>query len=116
MIYGAVALAMGFEYDKTSATWNGDNVSDPHFKDFGHTPPDILGDENEPRWTKSLVYLDSMVKCSEATDGHKLEGLKVVMETLHGVELYNLQIQDEKDVAFKKRVAVTQWLHLLGGF
>lgn len=115
LIDGAVAVAMGFEYKNEDGTWNGEYVTDTYFKQFGNTPPDVLGEENDSRWTKTLVYLDSQVKCGDH-DGQKEEGLQVVIETLHGFEITKIQLNDENDHSFKKRVAVTKWLHLLGGF
>lgn len=108
---------MGFHYNKSQGTWDGSSVEDDHFKQFGDEPPDILGNENEARWTDSLRYLEKQIDSKKEEEQGDLEAsLQIVLETLHGVELTQLQMKDEKDYSFKKRVTVAKWLHLLGGF
>lgn len=115
LIDGAVAVAMGFNYNMADGTWTNEDVTDGHFKQFGNLPPDVLGDEFGASWTDTLKYLDEQVKADDE-DGAKEEGLNVVIETLHGMEATKLQSADEYDHSFHKRVAVAKWLHLLGGF
>lgn len=116
MIDGAVAVAMGFHYDKAQGTWDGSFVEDDHFKQFGDEPPDILGDENKPQWTESLKYLEKQVGIKREEQGNLEASLQLVLETLHGVEMTRIQMNDEGDHSFKKRATVAKWLHLLGGF
>lgn len=115
LIDGAVAVAMGFNYNMTEGTWTNEDVTDDHFKQFGNLPPDVLGDEFSATWSDTLKYMDKQVKADDE-DGAKEEGLNVVIETLHGMEATKLQSRDEYDHSFHKRVAVVKWLHLLGGF
>lgn len=107
---------MGFEYDIQSGTWTGSDVTDAHFIKFGDSPPDILGDETSAQWTDSLLYLHKKLGLDDDDDGKIAAGLQVILETLHGVEMTRIQEKDDNDHAFKKRVAVVKWLHLLGGF
>lgn len=116
LIDGAVAVAMGFQYNATNGTWDGSSVEDAHFKQYGDAPPDILGQEDSAQWTDTLKYLEKQLGLDKDVEGRLAASLQAVLETLHGVELTRIQMDDEKDHAFKKRAAIAKWLHLLGGF
>lgn len=107
---------MGFLYTMDDGTWDGSNVTDYHFKQFGNKPPDVLGNEAAPEWTETLTYLEKQLGLDDDIEGKLEAQLMVVLETLHGTELMRIQMSDESDHAFKKRATVAKWLHLLGGF
>eukprot|EP00177_Eucheuma_denticulatum_P001828 GFKZ01003266.1.p2 GENE.GFKZ01003266.1~~GFKZ01003266.1.p2 ORF type:complete len:107 (-),score=24.02 GFKZ01003266.1:192-512(-) len=106
---------MGFRYNAERRQWEGSEVEDAHFRGFGDRPPDVLGNEGGREYTETLSYLEKMLERDDE-DGKIAEGLDIVMETIHGVELYKVQREDKEDVAFHKRVVVAKWLHLYAGF
>lgn len=114
-VNGAIAAAVGFRYDEEKGRWDGSKVSDEHFRQFADTPTDVLGDEKSREFTETLLYLEEMLDRND-DDGKIAEGLEILIETVHGVELYKIQREDEKDHAFRKRVVVAKWLHLYAGF
>lgn len=116
LVDGAVAAAVGFRYDTASGRWDGKDVEDEHFRQFGNEPPDVLGAEQSPELTDTLKYLEKQLGLDDDETGELAKGLDMVIETLHGVELTKIQTNDEKDYAFHKRVVVAKWLHLKGGF
>lgn len=120
-IDGAVAAAVGYRYDPKAMAWDGKEVEDEHFRQFGDAPPDVLGDESVASFTATLAYMDSqLVLDKDEEQGEESEdeakGLDVIVETLHGTELMAVQMRDENDHSFHKRVVVVKWLHLHGGF
>lgn len=117
-VNGAIAAAVGFRYDEEEGRWDGSKVSDEHNEHFGRfadVPPDVMGDEQSKESTETLLYLEEMLNRDD-DDGKIAEGLEILIETLHGVELYKIQKEDENDHAFRKRVLAAKWLHLYGGF
>lgn len=107
-------MSVGFEYDESSGKWNGSEVKDEFFKGFGNEPPDIVGIEDDENWTESLRYLEERINVDDE-DGKIADGLEMVMETMHGVELYRV-MKEEAEVGFMKRVVIAKWLHLYAGF
>lgn len=116
LVDGAIAAAVGFRYDAANGVWDGREVEDEHFRQFGDSPPDILGDESSGEFTDTLRYLEKQLGLDDDETGELAKGLDMVIETLHGTELTEIQSKDENDHAFHKRVVVAKWLHLVGGF
>jgi len=115
-----VAVAMGYSFDEEARQWDASGVEDEHYKHFGSTPPDVLGDESKATQTATLAHLASQLCVDDDDDPvekEKLdESLHVIIETLHGVEMTKIQLADQNDHQFHKRVVVVKWLHLRGGF
>lgn len=127
LIDGAVAAAVGFRYDVISGTWDGSDVEEEYFKQFGNNPPNVLGDESVADYTETLKYLESQLAIDEeegevyeAEENEETESdeerLELIIETLHGTELAKIQMADKNNHSFHKRVVVVKWLHLRGGF
>lgn len=109
-------MAMGYRYDVSTGLWDDSEVEDERFRMFNNQLPDILGDESKADMTSSLECLQETLQNDEESDEDIEDGLQVVVETLHGVELTKIQMEDPDDHAFRKRVIVAKWLHLFGGF
>lgn len=107
---------MGFTYDENKLTWDGSGVTNDYFQRFGDDPPDVLGDETILECTETLDYLEKQLGLDEDDEGKLEASLMVVIEALHGTEMTRIQMTDDDDHAFKKRVALAKWLHLLAGF
>lgn len=76
----------------------------------------MLGDESCAEFTPTLKYLEQQLGLDDDETGELAKGLDMIIETLHGTELTEIQRKDENDHAFHKRVVVAKWLHLIGGF
>jgi hypothetical protein len=106
---GAVALTVGFKYDRETRLWSGADVSDSFFAAFGDNPPvDVLGNG------KVLEHLENRLKVDDE-DGRVAEGLNMIVETYHGQDLTQI-LRESGDEDFKSREIVAKFLHLLGGF
>jgi hypothetical protein len=106
---GAVALTVGFKYDRETQLWSGGEVSDSFFAKFGDSPPvDILGNK------EVLEHLENRLRADDE-DGRVAEGLNIIVETYHGHDLTHI-LRESGDEDFKAREIVAKFLHLLGGF
>lgn len=116
LVDGAIAAVMNFRYDVKHGTWDGSDVDDEFFRQFGDMPPDTLGSEDEAELTDTLKYLNAQLTSEIEKSEDLAASLDLVVETLNGSDLTEIQRADENDHKFRKREIVAKWLHLLGGF
>lgn len=116
LVNGTVAMSIGYRVDVQSMKWDGSDVTDPFFKQFGNDPPDILGNEDSADWTDCLKYMRAKLGLDDDETGKREEELNTVIDALHGVEMSKIQRADASDHSFAKRELVAKWLHVFGGF
>lgn len=114
VVSGAVALVVGFKFDRETGSWDGSSVKDTFFRSYGGIPPsNVLEDAD------AMGYLAARLLDSEDSDSNEedelAESLDVVIEALHGTELTQI-LRTSGDVEFAQREIVVKFLHLHGGF
>lgn len=109
VVSGMLAHIVGFKYDPFVGRWHSAKVKDEYFKAFGDTPPnDVIADDD------TIAHLEDRLEDGD-DDGVRAEGLEVVVETLHGMEMSKIQ-RNSGDDEFRRRCVLAKFFHLHGGF
>lgn len=109
VVAGAVAQTVGYTYDKASRSWDGQEVKDQFFRQFGDQPPkDIL--------TNGTLLRHFEKRLAKGDDsGKRAVGLQVYVEAMHGEEMTRI-LRESKDRGFRAREITAMFLHFFGEF
>lgn len=109
VVSGAIAIIVGFVYDKEREEWSVAGVKDEYFKMFGNMPSkDVLGDE-------MLIEHLAFRLAEGDEDGSRAEALDTVIEAYHGYEITKV-MREKNSQNFARRVIVAKFMHMFGGF
>lgn len=106
---GAVACAVGFVFDVQTRTWQGSEVKDSFFKQFGDEPPADI-------FTNQAILDHLAAKLAEDDDsGEREKSLQMYIETMNGEDITRI-LREKQDPGFRAREIVAMFLHIFGDY